>query len=157
MLALVAGGLASGCATVGPNYKPATTPSPTNWLAFEDPRLEDSSPIVPLWWKQAFRDPVLDRLVDEALAGNLTLRSAALRVLQAHQQLLIVKGLRLPQEQVPGRERKRRGPGSQRRGRRELQHQLHTQLGGRRVGPDPPTGRVGIGGVRSPHCRATTV
>ncbi len=99
MLAFVAGGLASGCATVGPNYKPSTTPAATKWLAFEDPRLEASSPIVPLWWKQAFRDPVLDRLVDEALAGSLTLRSAALRVLQAHQQLLIVRGLRLPQEQ----------------------------------------------------------
>lgn len=99
ILALVAGGLASGCATVGPNYKPSTAPVAPNWLEFEDPRLADSSPIVPLWWKQAFRDPVLDRLVDEALAGSLTLRSAALRVLQAHQQLLIVKGQRLPQEQ----------------------------------------------------------
>lgn len=99
MLVFVAGGLASGCATVGPNYKPTTTPTAPNWLAFEDPRLADSSPIVPLWWKEAFRDPVLDRLVDEALAGNLTLRSASLRVLQAHQQLLIARGLRLPQEQ----------------------------------------------------------
>ena len=57
---------------------------------------------MPLWWKEAFKDPVLDQLVDDALADNLTLRSAALRVLQARQQLLIVANLRLPQEQYLG-------------------------------------------------------
>ena len=97
--ALVLGCLSSGCATVGPDYRPPPAPVANTWLEFEDPLLAASSPVVPYWWKQAFRDPVLDRLVDEALAGNLTLRSAALRVLQAHQQLLIVKGLHLPQEQ----------------------------------------------------------
>ena len=72
------------------------------WLEFEDPKLAATSPVVPLWWKDAFKDPVLDQLVDEALAENLTLRSAALRVLQARQQLLIVANLRLPQQQYLG-------------------------------------------------------
>ena len=45
---------------------------------------------------------MLDQLVDDAIAGNLTLRSAALRVLQARQQLLIVANLRLPQQQYLG-------------------------------------------------------
>ena len=57
-------------------------------MEFEDPNLVTTSPVVPLWWKEAFEDPVLDQLVDDALAGNLTLRSAALRVLQARRQLL---------------------------------------------------------------------
>ena len=96
------GCLSSGCVTVGPNYRPATVNVSPRWLEFEDPKLAATSPVVPLWWKDAFKDPVLDQLVDEALAENLTLRSAALRVLQARQQLLIVANLRLPQQQYLG-------------------------------------------------------
>ena len=96
------GCLTSGCATVGPNYRPATANVSPRWMEFEDPSLAATSPVVPLWWKEAFKDPVLDQLVDDAIAGNLTLRSAALRVLQARQQLLIVANLRLPQQQYLG-------------------------------------------------------
>ena len=92
----------SGCAMVGPDYKPPTAKVATQWLEFEDPRLKATSPVEPLWWKQAFQDPVLDQLVAEALADNLTLRSAALRVLQARQQLLIAKGNLFPQQQFVG-------------------------------------------------------
>ena len=92
----------SGCAMVGPDYKPPTAKVATQWLEFEDPRLKATSPVEPLWWKQAFQDPVLDQLVAEALADNLTLRSAALRVLQARQQLLIAKGNLFPQQQFIG-------------------------------------------------------
>lgn len=94
--------LSSGCVTVGPNYRPAPVNVSPRWLEFEDPKLAATSPVVPLWWKDAFKDPVLDQLVDEALAENVTLRSAALRVLQARQQLLIVANLRLPQQQYLG-------------------------------------------------------
>ena len=87
---------------MGPNYRPVTADVMTRWESFEDPKLVATSPIVPLWWKESFKDPVLDQLVDEALADNLTLRSAALRVLQARQQYLIVANLRLPQEQYLG-------------------------------------------------------
>ena len=96
------GCLTSGCATVGPNYRPATVNVSPSWMEFEDPSLAATSPVVPLWWKEAFKDPVLDQLVDDAIADNLTLRSAALRVLQARQQLLIVANLRLPQQQYLG-------------------------------------------------------
>ena len=92
----------SGCAMVGPDFKPPTAKVATQWLDYEDPRLKTTSPVEPLWWKQAFQDPVLDQLVDEALAENLTLRSAGLRVLQARLQLLIVKGTIFPQEQFIG-------------------------------------------------------
>ncbi len=93
--------LLSGC-LVGPNYQQPTAQIATQWLEFEDPRLNTTSPVEPIWWKQAFQDPVLDRLVEEALAGNLTLRSAGLRVLQARQVLLIAKGYLFPQEQFVG-------------------------------------------------------
>jgi len=87
---------------VGPDYKPPTAKIATQWLEFEDPRLKTTSPVEPLWWKLAFHDPVLNALINEALAENLTLRSAGLRVVQAHQQLLITKGTLFPQEQYLG-------------------------------------------------------
>ena len=96
------GCLLSACTIVGPDYQPATAKVSPNWLEFEDPTLATTSPIVPMWWDNAFKDPVLDQLVDDALADNLTLRSAALRVLQARQQLLIVTNLRAPQQQYLG-------------------------------------------------------
>jgi NodT family efflux transporter outer membrane factor (OMF) lipoprotein len=92
----------AGCAMVGPDYKPPTAKVATQWLEFEDPRLQTNAPVEPQWWKQAFQDPVLDQLIAKALADNLTLRSAALRVLQARQQLLIANGNLFPQEQFIG-------------------------------------------------------
>jgi NodT family efflux transporter outer membrane factor (OMF) lipoprotein len=91
-----------GCTMVGPNYTQPSAKVATQWLEFEDPRLKTTSPVETFWWKQAFQDPVLDQLVDEALAGNLSLRSAALRVLQARQVLLITKGNLFPQSQFIG-------------------------------------------------------
>ena len=91
-----------GCTMVGSDYKPPTAKIATQWLEFEDPRLKTTSPVEPLWWKQAFHDPVLNALINEALAENLTLRSAGLRVVQANQQLLITKGTLFPQEQYLG-------------------------------------------------------
>jgi outer membrane protein TolC len=66
------------------------------------PSSPDKLPVEPQWWKQAFQDPVLDQLIAEALADNLTLRSAALRVLQARQQLKVAKGNLFPQQQFIG-------------------------------------------------------
>jgi NodT family efflux transporter outer membrane factor (OMF) lipoprotein len=91
----------AGC-MVGPDYKAPTARVATQWLEFEDPRLKTTSPVGPLWWRNTFQDAVLDQLIDEALAGNLTLRSAGLRVLQARQILLIAKGNLFPQEQFVG-------------------------------------------------------
>ncbi len=88
-----------GCAMVGPDYMPPRAKIAPQWIEHEDPRLNTTSPVEPLWWRLAFQDPVLDQLVAEALAENLTLRSAGLRVLQARQQLLIAKGTLFPQEQ----------------------------------------------------------
>ena len=91
--------IATGCTMLGPDYEEPTAPVETNWLEYEDPRLDSTSPIVPEWWKSAFADPVLDGLVQTALAENLSLRSAGLRVLQARQQLSIAIGNQYPQQQ----------------------------------------------------------
>lgn len=101
LVALLVGlaGFSSGCVMVGPDYLRPTAKIAPQWLEYEDPRLKTTSPVEPLWWRQAFQDPVLDRLVEEALAENLTLRSAGLRVVQARQQLLITVGTIFPQQQ----------------------------------------------------------
>ena len=46
--ALVVGCLSSGCAMVGPDYRPPPAPVANTWLEFEDPLLAASSPVVPL-------------------------------------------------------------------------------------------------------------
>lgn len=91
--------LFSGCTMVGPDYKEPTASLQDNWLEYGDPQLNSTEPIAKKWWKTAFNDPVLDKLVETALAQNLTLRSAGLRVLQARQQLAITIGNQYPQQQ----------------------------------------------------------
>jgi NodT family efflux transporter outer membrane factor (OMF) lipoprotein len=91
--------LACGCATVGPDYKEPTAPVMPDYLEYEDPNLDTAVPAEPEWWKRAFNDPILDHLVETALAQNLSLRSAGLRVLQARQQLAIAIGNQYPQQQ----------------------------------------------------------
>jgi len=89
----------SGCTTVGPDYREPTPTVQKEWIEQKDPSLDTAATMAPEWWKTAFNDPILDRLVEIALAQNLTLRSAALRVLQARQQLAIAIGNQYPQQQ----------------------------------------------------------
>ena len=103
----VAGGLAcslaallvAGCTTLGPDYTEPEVDVASAWQETDDPRLAAAPPVEPDWWRVAFGDPDLDRLVDTALSQNLTLRSAGVRVLQAQQQLAIAIGNQYPQQQ----------------------------------------------------------
>lgn len=88
-----------GCVMVGPEYEEPPAPLESNWLDYEDPRLDTTSPLAPEWWRTAFSDPSLDRLIEIAVADNLTLRSAGLRVMQARQQFAIAVGSQYPQQQ----------------------------------------------------------
>jgi NodT family efflux transporter outer membrane factor (OMF) lipoprotein len=92
--------LMTGCTMVGPDYEPPETTVMSEWMELDDPLLRDQSLVDPEWWSSAFKDPVLDRLVEEALAQNLSLRAAGLRVLQAQQMLSIAVGSRYPQQQA---------------------------------------------------------
>lgn len=82
--------LLSACA-VGPRYEaPATPPAE---FRKADPAAFTSAQAEAAWWRQ-FGDPVLDDLMDRALAGNLDLRIAEARVREAR---AILRDTRLDQ------------------------------------------------------------
>ena len=91
--------IVSGCTMLGPDFKEPAAPVESSWLYVADPLVSSEPPADPKWWQTAFQDPALDRLVEVALQENLTLRSAALRVLQSQQQLAIAIGNQYPQQQ----------------------------------------------------------
>jgi NodT family efflux transporter outer membrane factor (OMF) lipoprotein len=82
---LLTAGIA-GCA-VGPDYKEAAPNAPDRWLAAEalplkaDTRQADAEALK-RWW-QSFGDAELDRLMEQALAGNLDIKIALARIDQA--------------------------------------------------------------------------
>ncbi len=95
LLALLLG----GCYNIGPKYTPPDAAIENTWIEEDSGQLNSAQQAGARWWSEAFGDPELDRLVAMALEQNLTLRSAALRVLQAQQQLAIAIGSQFPQQQ----------------------------------------------------------
>lgn len=98
---LLAGSLLAGCA-VGPNYERPATP-PTAAAAFVDPGMTKVSPgaVEGEWWR-LFKDPVLDRLVVEALTHNTDIRQASANLKRARAILSEARGQRLPGTTVQG-------------------------------------------------------
>jgi len=104
--------LALSACTVGPDFKPPAADVPGNWNdlqraqnASADARAPHAeSPSIattsadpdPRWWKQ-FDDPGLDSLIDRAVAGNLDLQSAVLRIAAAREQSVSAAAQGLPQ------------------------------------------------------------
>ncbi len=80
-VALVLGGaLLTGCA-VGPDYRaPPPVDTGTGWT---QPAADVSAPADLARWWSVLGDPVLERLIATALAGNLDLRQAAARIEEA--------------------------------------------------------------------------
>jgi NodT family efflux transporter outer membrane factor (OMF) lipoprotein len=90
--------LLCGCMKVGPDYvRPPTSVSP-NWLEERDERVKSEPAQYRAWW-EAFNDPVLNRIIDQAYRENLTLKIAGVRVLEARAQLGIAVGDLYPQTQ----------------------------------------------------------
>lgn len=79
----------AGC-TVGPDYVRPDTDLPSDFGV-----AQSAVPAPRDWWK-VFQDPVLDRLVDEALAANRDLRIAAARIDQSRAQLGIARADQWP-------------------------------------------------------------
>ncbi len=82
---------AAGCA-VGPVYERPASELPAAW---KDAPAAGFTVAEPRWWK-LYNDPVLDRLVDEALARNQDLVIAAARVDEARATLRITDAEQLP-------------------------------------------------------------
>ncbi|MCI0585321.1 MAG: efflux transporter outer membrane subunit [Planctomycetes bacterium] len=95
MSACLAG--AGGC-RVGPDYAPPKADVPDAWLDFKAGAA--SRPDEDARWWTRFGDPTLDALVERAIAQNLTLRQAGLRVLQARALRGIAVGQFFPQTQA---------------------------------------------------------
>ncbi len=84
--------------SVGPNYTP---PKPPDVASFHDRSVRTSKTIDPRtnpdprWWS-GFGDPVLTQLMQRAIAGNLDLQQAVLRVVEARQNEVSARAAGLP-------------------------------------------------------------
>jgi len=94
-VACLALGLAS--CIVGPNYEQPKIDVPANFTGAKDADVTESEPGADLsvWWHQ-FDDPVLDRLMTEAMAQNLDVLTAASKIVQAREQEIINGAAGLP-------------------------------------------------------------
>ena len=88
-IALAAAAMA-GCMTVGPDYQRPKVDTPEQW-----PGSVAGPAVAPTWW-QIYGDPVLDRMVGEALLHNLDLRVAIGRVDEARAALGITRADQFP-------------------------------------------------------------
>ena len=90
--------LMAGCIKVGPDFKPPAASVSSNWLEAADERVKSEPANYRAWW-EAFGDPTLNRVIDRAYRENISLRVAAVRVLEARAQLGISVGNLYPQTQ----------------------------------------------------------
>lgn len=90
--------------SVGPDYQKPQTATPGAFNDMSKPKDADGASVAlpsepnPLWWK-AFNDPQLDSLVTRAIAGNISLQQAVLRIAGAREQVTQAKGAWLPSVQ----------------------------------------------------------
>ena len=88
----------AACTKVGPDFHLPEVAVAQDWKETENPSIKSAPAEYREWW-QAFKDPVLDRLIDLSYKQNLSLRIAGLRVLEARAQLGIAVGELYPQSQ----------------------------------------------------------
>ena len=81
---------------VGPNYVKPEIPVPKAWNEGEPRRPRRAPRRSQSWWTE-FQDPTLDRLVNEAVAGNLDLKLAGARIREARAARGIAASAGLPQ------------------------------------------------------------
>jgi NodT family efflux transporter outer membrane factor (OMF) lipoprotein len=95
---ILASGLTTACAPVGPDFVRPDSASNESWSDFvrEDFQFVPQNSVE--WWS-IFGDPVLSQLVTAARQNNNNIRLAGLRVLEARASLGIARGSRYPQAQ----------------------------------------------------------
>ncbi|MCX8957323.1 efflux transporter outer membrane subunit [Erwinia psidii] len=95
--ALLVATLTLSACSVGPDYhapKPAT-PASFHALSSDRGSKPQATATSPAWWT-SFNDPQLDSLIARAIAGNLNLQQAVLRIAGSRQQLNQARGAWLP-------------------------------------------------------------
>jgi outer membrane protein, multidrug efflux system len=88
--------LLSAC-SVGPDFTPPTPPGVAKWndsLARSNAVSTGTNPD-PKWWA-GFNDPILARVIDQAIGGNLDLQQAVVRVVEAQQTQAAAGAAALP-------------------------------------------------------------
>jgi multidrug efflux system outer membrane protein len=95
--AMAALSMSGGCA-VGPHYHRPSVAQPDRWSGVGEAGLsggaaQDSS--LANWW-ESFQDPRLNALIASALADNLDIQAAGVRIAQARAQRDVVAGAELP-------------------------------------------------------------
>ncbi|MEG3089465.1 TolC family protein [Sphingomonas sp. PB4P5] len=99
LIPTLASALALSACVVGPNYvKPSTPASTPDTAAFAEAARTNavSASALPANWWRLYQDPVLDRLVTEALAHNTDIRVAAANLARARAVLSEQRSARLP-------------------------------------------------------------
>lgn len=91
-------GSCSGC-MVGKDFQPPQTLVRTEWNFQQHPLLQGAPADLSSWWLY-FQDPVLEGLISQALAENLTLREAGQRIIAARARRGVVAGSLYPQTQT---------------------------------------------------------
>jgi multidrug efflux system outer membrane protein len=84
--------LLTGCVTVGPDYQRPAVDTPATWR-FEAKEAQDLANTP--WWQQ-FKDPVLDRLVSQALKENKDLLTATARIEEFFGRYFSTRGDQFP-------------------------------------------------------------
>lgn len=91
----------SGCASVGPDYRPPEIEMAEDWHTPADPAVLPRADLARQWW-MLFQDPLLNRLIETASENNLDLLTAVARVEETRARLGIVSGDRYPSVDVNG-------------------------------------------------------
>jgi multidrug efflux system outer membrane protein len=73
LIGFAAAGITAGCA-VGPNYQLPQTPDPSHFANAQEPGLSENDAVERYW--TVLGDPLLDTLVDDAIAHNKYLEAA---------------------------------------------------------------------------------
>lgn len=97
---LVSAGVLAGC-TVGPDYHRPDSPLPQQYQTSIGSQQATRPANFGLWW-QGFDDPLLSRLVSEALAQNLSLAQASARMAQAGAGVSAATAELLPSGNISG-------------------------------------------------------
>jgi outer membrane protein, multidrug efflux system len=95
VLLLTIGTLLAGCA-VGPNYKRPAVNVPTDYRAAMPAQSGPAASLGNEKWWDVYQDPVLTQLIRTAIEQNYDVRIAATRVIEAQDQLGIVRANQFP-------------------------------------------------------------